>query len=191
LQDGEGSATSSSKNASVPDSELSGSSTMQNGHSQSIKTEDLSLCTVGDKQKSKKHKKDKSRHAERTDNSVQAVVEPDASAVTTDSLSKSEKKKKKRKHQEDVVNADVNTVCENSDKNAAAAKDIGHKDKKSAKKRKHDSDVQKSGENGDVRDDSCKRVKTSERNTSLYNFRFIITILTVVVVVEDDEEKEQ
>jgi len=157
LQDAESSETLSAKNVSVPDSEPSGSSTVQNGHPHSIETEDLSSCTVGDKQKSKKHKKDKSRHAEQTDNSVQAAVEPDTSAVTTES-SRSDKKKKKKKHQEDLVSPDVNTVV---------AEDSGHKDKKkkSAKKRKHDSDVQKNGENGDVHDDSCKRVKTSDGKT--------------------------
>jgi len=149
--------------AAVPNTNLSGSVSEQNGHPLEPEA-DLSSCIADNKQKLKKHKKHKTHHDNETESSSGYVVQSEVSTT------KSSVKKRKKKHQEDFATTDVH---ENGDKNAVVAEECSHKVKKSAKKRKNSSsDVQNTADSGEVlntSDDFCKRTKTADgKNFTLF-----------------------
>jgi len=179
LQDGENSAASSVRNAAVPDNAPSDGVTKQDGLMHSMEIGDSSLCTIANNQKSKKHKKDKLRHADHTEVSSKDVVEPDVSAGICHSLTKAETKKKRKNHQEDVVSAEGNILCEHGDKNvvqpdvSAAVSDNLTKYETKRKRKKQQEDVVNGEmnilcENGDkneavVEDSVCKQKKSAKK----------------------------
>lgn len=167
-QECESSENSSDKNAALQDGKMSVGASDQTKPLSSVKADGSPLCEADNTRKSTKRKKDKARHGDQMENCSEDV-QMDISSAAGDTSTKSVTKKKKRKHQEDVVDSEVNIVCENGDKAAALAEDSEHRDKKSAKKRKHNGDVHGSCEGTDAMnagDDLCKQVKTTDADDS-------------------------
>jgi len=162
----------SDKHTAQQDSKVNVGTSDQNGHLPSVKADDIPSHEADSARKSKKKKKDKSRRSDQTEN-CSKDVQPDISSAAGDSSTKPVAKKKKRKRQEDGAEAEVNTVCENGDQEAAVAEDSQHKDKKSAKKHKHSADAHESFEGTDAvnaGDDVCKQVNTVDSKNFLMLF---------------------